>query len=353
MPAKPRLGVPDAASRRFFGNPVPEAAFDAALALAEGLGATLVPVDLTPFFEVAVLLYQGPWVAERYAALRTVVETRPDIMLPVTRGIVEGASTFSAADAFDARYRLAALHKTCVVALAGLDALVVPSAPNFPTLAELEADPLGPNARAGTYTNFVNLLDLAALAVPGPFRSDRLPAGITLIAAAGQDAALADLGARLHAAAGITLGATGQALPDGAGDWRSPPPADGIELVVVGAHLSGLPLNHELTSRGGRLVRGVTTTPDYRFFALGGTPARPGLLRVADGTGHAIAGEVWSLPPAGFGTFVNGIPAPLGIGTLRLADGTRPKGFLVEAEAVLGAEDISRHGGWRAWLAAR
>ncbi|WP_439817797.1 allophanate hydrolase [Zavarzinia sp. CC-PAN008] len=353
MPARPRLGVPDQGSRRFFGDTAAEAAFDVHLGIAAALGAELVPVDMTPFFEIAALLYQGPWVAERYAALRQVVEQRPQIMLPVTRGIVEGARAFSAADAFDGRYRLAELRRQGMAAMAGLDALVVPSAPTFPTVADLAADPLGPNARLGTYTNFVNLLDLSALAVPGPFRSDGLPAGITLVGPAGHDATLADFAARFHAAAGVALGATGTALPAEAGEWRTPAPAGEIEIVVVGAHLSGLALNHELTTRGGRLLRTCTTTPDYRFYALGGTPARPGMLRVPDGTGAAIAGEVWSLPPAGFGAFVAGIPAPLGIGTLRLADGTRPKGFLVEAEAVQGAEEITALGGWRAWLASR
>jgi len=202
----------------------------------------------------------------------------------------------------------------------------------------------------GTYTNFVNLLDLCALAVPGRFRIDGFPAGVTLIAPAGRDAFLASLGVALHARAETPLGATGASQP-------SPPARPSrafegeIELAVVGAHLSGMALNGELTSRGARFLRAVATTPDYRLFALaGGPPRRPGLMRVADGEGVSIEAEVWALSPEAFGAFVAAIPSPLGIGTTRLSDGTRPKGFIVEAKGIVGAEDISRFGGWRAYL---
>ncbi|MFT4096074.1 MAG: allophanate hydrolase [Rhodoblastus sp.] len=347
-----RIGAPDAASRKFGGDGLAEAAFDAHLDALRALGATIVEVSLAPFFETARLLYEGPWVAERYAAMREFLARTPDSVLPVTRGIVEGATKFSAADAFDGLYRLADLRRATSGVWNDIDALVVPTFPRPRTVADVLADPLGPNAELGTYTNFVNLLDLCALAVPGRFRSDGFPASVTFIAPAGKDHVLAGLGARFHTAAGVALGATG--APNPATPFSENSMSDQIEIVVVGAHMSGLPLNRELTALGGRFSRVVETKPDYRFYALpGGPPFRPGLLRVAAGTGVAIAAEVWTLDAAGFGAFVSGIPAPLGIGTLLLSDGATPKGFLVEAEAVRGAEDISAYGGWRAFMAAK
>lgn len=346
-PAAPRLGIPRDVDLVFFGDDAAEGAWRRAIELARGLGASFTEIDMRPFLDIARLLYEGPWVAERHAAIRAFLATNRDDVLPVTRGIIEGAEKFSATDLFDGIYRLAELRRQALPALAGLDALMVPTLPRVPTVAELAADPLGPNARLGTWTNFVNLLDLAALAVPGPFRIDGLPAGVTLIGPRGSDGQLASLGRAFHAAAGVPMGATGHALPAPTAEEEL------IEIVVVGAHLSGMPLNGELTGCGARFRRAVATEPCYRLYALaGGPPRRPGLLRVSEGAGHAIATEVWALPAAAFGLFVAGLPAPLSIGTIRLDDGTRPKGFLVEAEAVAGAEDISRFGGWRAFIAA-
>lgn len=351
------VGVPAGASRRFGADRDAEWAFDAALALAGGLGLEVVPVDLELFFDAAKLLYEGAWVAERYQAIRAFVEASPERLHPVTRRITEGARRYSAADAFAGLYRLAELRRATAPVWDRVDALLVPTAPRPVRVAELAADPINPNAELGTYTNFVNLLDLCALAVPGPFRRDGLPSGVTLIGPRGADARLAALGTRLHAAAGTPLGATGRPQPD-------PGPANGfvpasaapdptIEIAVVGAHLSGMPLNGEMTRLGGVLDRAATTTADYRLYALpGGAPARPGLVRVADGTGQPIAVEVWRLPPGEFGRFVAAIPAPLGIGTLRLADGSTPKGFLCEAVALNGATDVSEFGGWRAYRAS-
>ncbi|TGD98303.1 allophanate hydrolase [Methylobacterium nonmethylotrophicum] len=348
-----RIGVPDAESRRFGGDRLSEAAFDAALADLEALGATLVPVDLAPFYATAALLYDGPWVAERWQAIRSFIEARPEALHPVTRAITERATAFSAADAFAGRYRLAELRRATEPVWQTIDALCVPTFPRPQTLDALAADPIGPNAELGTYTNFVNLLDLCALAVPSHPRADGLPAGVTLIGPAGRDAALVPLGAALHRAGGTPMGATGASLPPAPEPGTARAAGDEIELAVVGAHLSGLPLNGELNALGARLLRAVATAPDYRLYALPGAgPRRPGLLRVAAGTGASIATEVWALSPAAFGRFVAAIPAPLGIGTLRLSDGTSPKGFLCEPEGVREAEDVSRHGGWRAYLAA-
>jgi allophanate hydrolase len=281
------------------------------------------------------------------------ITTRPEALHPTIRTITERATAFSAADAFAGRYRLAELRRATEPVWLTIDALCVPTFPRPHTLAALAADPIGPNAELGTYTNFVNLLDLCALAVPSHPRADGAPAGVTLIAPAGRDATLVPLGDGLHRAGGTPMGATGAPLPQA--PEAGPPRATGdeIELAVVGAHLSGLPLNGELTSLGARHLRAVTTTPDYRLFALPGAgPRRPGLVRVAAGTGTSITTEVWALTPDAFGRFVAAIPAPLGIGTLRLADGTSPKGFLCEPEGVREAEDVSAHGGWRAYLAA-
>jgi allophanate hydrolase len=352
-PAIPQvsIGVPRAEDLRFFGDDLQAEAWTKALGVLQANGARLVPVDMTPFFETAALLYEGPWVAERHAAIADVLARKPDIVHPVTRKIIEGANGFSASALFKAQYRLAALKRETATLWKSITVLAVPTTPVAPTLADLAADPITPNSRCGTYTNFVNLLDQAALAVPGPFRADGRAAGITFIAPAGSDGMLATIGRAFHRASAVTLGATGQPLPTADMEHSAALPNGFIEIVVVGAHLSGMPLNHELISNGGIFRRAVLTTADYRFHALkGGPPKRPGLLRVADGTGSPVQTEVWALPPDGFGRFVQGIPSPLGIGTLRLADGTTPKGFVVEPEGLLGAEDISRFGGWRAYI---
>jgi allophanate hydrolase len=253
--------------------------------------------------------------------------------------------------AFAAFYRLQELRRTADALFAGIDALLLPTAPRAYTVHQVLADPIRRNSRLGTYTNFVNLLDLCALAVPSALADDGVACGVTLVAPAGADARLAAIGRTLHAQSRLPLGATGKAQPEL--PRLSAAPASGeLALAVVGAHLSGMPLHRELQAVGARLLETTCTAPDYRLFALPGPPpAKPGLLRVADGTGAAIAVEVWSLRAEAFGTFVGAVPAPLSIGTLRLAGGRRAKGFLVEAVAVEDARDISCFGGWRAFVA--
>jgi allophanate hydrolase len=351
LPSHLWVGVPDAASRRFGGDKASEAAFDAAVADLKKLGAEIKLINMSAFFDIAALLYQGPWVAERYQGIRDFIESSASSLHPTTCAIIESATKFSAADAFAGFYKLAELRRATEAVWREVDILLVPTFPRPRTIADLEKDPIGPNSELGTYTNFVNLLDLCALAVPGRFRSDGLPSGVTLIGPAGMDAQLAAFGARLHHAAGVPLGATGKSL---ASSWTGPSAGGNdneIELVVVGAHMSGLPLNGELAVLGARFVREADTQSDYRLFALpGGPPHRPGLLRVEDGAGSAIKTEVWALSAAAFGAFVSKVPAPLSIGTVRLADGTAPKGFVVEAQATIGARDISGFGGWRAFV---
>lgn len=303
----------------FHGDREYERLFSAALARLGALGGAVGEIDFTPFLEVQSLLY-GPWVAERLA------EDFPlDDMLPVTRKVIESGARYSAADAFRAQHRLAELREKCTFE----NVLVVPGAPTIYRIAEVEADPIELNSRLGRYTNFVNLLDLAAITVPAGFRADGLPFGVTLIGPAYSDRALAAVAARFH------------------GEGEIVTPASGVQLAVVGAHLSGMPLNHELTERGARLMRTARTAWAYRLFVLDG---KPGLVRAEHGT--SIEVEVWEMPVRRFGDFVAGIPAPLAIGTLELEDGTRVKGFLCEPYAVEGRPDISTYGGWRAYCAS-
>ena len=353
FPSGIRLGVPRPDQRQFFDDKVASAAFSQDLRLAQSLGALIVEFDFEPFAEVARMLYDGPWVAERYAATKPLIETNPEALHPVTRAIIESARKFDAVAAFEAFYRLADRKRRTSRAWSEFDAMVVPTMPRFYTVAEVEADPVRLNSRLGTYTNFVNLLDLCAIAVPAGVRGDGLPSSVTLIGRSGADGLLAGLAAAIQARSGAPTKAAAPAASP-APQAASSAPGERIEIAVLGAHLSGLPLNRELVDLGASFSREVETAPDYRLFALpGSAPAKPGLLRVAEGAGSAIKAEIWTLDRGGFGDFVARIPAPLGIGTIRLKDGGSVKGFLVEAEAVKVAEDVSRFGGWRAYLASR
>jgi allophanate hydrolase len=345
-----RLGVPRSQDKLFFGDKNAEFGFAEAEKLARNLGATLVEIDLTPFFEAARLLYEGAWVAERTAAVGEFIARHPDKVHPVTRGIISQGDGKSAVDAFRGLYRLQELRAKVYAALAGLDALIVPTMPRPVAVGELEADPIGPNSQLGTYTNFVNLLDLAGIAIPIALARNGTPFGVTLLGHAGRDAALASIGMAMHALTGLALGALGAPQPPL--PTLAPGLRDGeVALAVVGAHMSGMQLNGELMAHGAWLLEATSTAPDYRLFALNGTPARPGLLRVAEGAGKSIALETWAMSADAFGTFVASVPSPLSIGTIRLHDGRTVKGFLVEAQGVEGARDISEFGGWRAYLA--
>ncbi len=343
------VGVPARADRRFFGDGAMERSFDAALAQLVTMGCTLKELPFEDFYAAAALLYEGPFVAERYAAVGDFMTAHEDAVHPVTRAIIGGARKFSAADAFKGLYALQALRAKLAPVIASVDLICVPTAPSHCSLATLAAEPIAANSRLGTYTNFVNFLDQCGITVPaGP-----LPKGpsmsVTLLAPAGRDALVAELGRDLHAASGLPLGATG---------WRHTPHLGTaaiddamIELAVVGAHLSGMPLNHELIGVGARFCRTARTAAGYKLYALAGqNPPKPGLARDEAGAG-AIEVEVWKLAPDAFGRFVAAVPSPLSIGTVQLADGTAPKGFLVEAAALADATDITATGGWRRYLA--
>jgi allophanate hydrolase len=351
LPDGIRLGAPLPGQRLFFGDKSSAAAYEAALARFAQLGAKIVEIDIEPFYEAARLLYEGPWVAERYITARKLIASSPQSMHPVTRQVILAGAHSSAVDAFSAFYELEELRRVRDHTFRSIDALVVPTIPTAYTIEQVLADPIGLNSRLGTYTNFVNLLDLCALAVPAAMHADGTPFGITLLAQAGHDAELASLGRVFHADTGLPLGATGQPQPPLA-PASSLPAAGEIAVAVVGAHLSGMPLNGELKSFGARFLEQTTTAPDYRLFALAATsPPKPGLLRVAAGSGQPIALEIWAIPAEKFGGFVDAVPPPMSIGTLMTADGRAVKGFLVEAVATHGARDISAFGGWRAFMA--
>jgi allophanate hydrolase len=350
FPTGLRLGVPHEGQLIFFGDKAQEAAYAAALERWRTLGATLVSFDLEPFYETARLLYEGPWVAERYLVIRDLLASSPDAIHPTTREITLAGNRISAADTFAALYRLQALRQIAERAFANLDALVLPTAPTAYSTAQVLANPIELNSRLGTYTNFVNLLDLCGLALPASIRADGIPFGVTLLAPAGQDAMLAGIGRVFHADTGLTLGAKGSAQPP-LGTLAPALNDDEIPIAVVGAHLSGMPLNGELKMLGGRLIETTTTAADYKLYALPTTPPKPGLLRVAAGAGTSIELELWALPAASFAKFVAAIPPPLSIGTVRLKDGRGIKGFLVEAIDVSGAREISTFGGWRSFMA--
>jgi allophanate hydrolase len=351
LPARFRFGLPVAPN--FFGDALSQAAFGQAVAQMEALGGTPVPIDYTPLAEAAALLYDSALVAERYAAVRSFFDGHEDQVVEPVRGILADGRRYSAADYVGARTRLQALGQRAAAMWDDIDLLLVPTAPAHYTIDAMRAAPVALNRNLGEYTNFVNLLDYAALAVPSGLREDGLPFGVTLIGPCGSDLQLAGLGQRFHHATGLTQGATGRPLP-------APEPlpleaaAPSVQVAVVGAHLSGMPLNGQLTERGATLVAQTATAPHYRLYALPGTvPPKPGLVRVAPADGAAIAVEVWQMPLAHYGSFVSLIPSPLGIGTLQLADGSRVQGFLCEPLALQGAEDITHLGGWRRYIESR
>lgn len=363
--AAPRIGVPRADQLDFCGSAVDAQAWADAVAHARGLGAEIVELDIAPLLETARLLYGGPWVAERYQAIRAFIDAQPDAVFPVTREITLGGARPLAADAFAAQYRLKALQRQAAQVWRQVDALLTPTAPTHPTIEAMLAEPIARNSELGLYTNFMNLLDWAAVAVPAGFvtrpgATAPMPHGVTLCAPAHQDVPLLHLARRWQAALqgrAATLGATGQPLP-AAQPITPAVPSGQLRVAVCGAHLEGQPLNGQLTSRGARLITRTTTTPDHRLYALPPivTPAGQRLLRPAlvhtpgDPLGRAIEVEVWELPAREFGSFVAAIPAPLGIGKTRLADGSVVPGFICEEGALAGATDITGYGGWRAWV---
>lgn len=325
-----------------------------AIAELEAIGGEKVELDCSPLLAAARLLYEGPWVAERYHVIRDLMKSHPDAVHPVTFEITQGGATPLAVDAFDARYKLAEYKRQADALISQVDVMLSPTTVTHPSKAEVAADPIGVNSHLGTWTNFMNLLDYSALAVPVGFSERNLPVGITLFGPVFADLTLLSLARALEARLMLPLGATSIShpplteLPAAAQDGS-------MELVVCGAHLKGLPLNHQLIQRGGVLVNTTHSAPRYKLFALaGGPPKRPAMLR--DDNGQAIEVEVWRLPIETLGSFLAGIPAPLGLGQVELADGSWKCGFICTAGALNEggeAEDITEFGGWRRWLASQ
>lgn len=354
-----RFGVPRPGQLEFFGDAEAARLFAEAVERLRVLGGEAVEIDFAPFAETAALLYSGPWVAERLAPITPFADQHPEALHPVTAAIIGGARKLSAVDAFRGLYRLEELRRVASAAWGRMDVLLLPTTPTIYTHAQLAAEPVLLNTRLGTYTNFVNLLDLCGVAVPAGFRGDGLPLGVTLLAPAFADAAVLELGGRLHARLGGRLGGTSTdlvALPAGG---ASGPAAAGaasgeVRLAVVGAHLRGQPLNPQLTSRGATFETSTRTASDYRLYALPGTtPPKPGLVLSPGFEGPGLEVEVWRLSAAAFGEFTAEVPSPLAIGNLTLADGSRVKGFVCEPAALAGATEITAYGGWRAYLASR
>ena len=349
-----RFGVLRPDARQFFGDGKAERLYGEAIRALESLGGAPVEFDYRPFQEAAALLYAGPWVAERLAALRDFSAEHADQAHPVVREIITSAAKYSAVDAFLGQYRLEELRKQADEVWERADVLLLPTTGTTYTIEEVEADPIRLNASLGHYTNFVNLLDLAAVALPAGFRPNGLPFGVSLIGPAGTDRALLTLADRLHRLApGQTLGGLPTPLSETAPLCAPDVPPGCVLVAVVGAHLTGQPLNGQLTERGARLCRTTKTASGYRLYALPNTtPPKPGLVRAPTFPGGGIEVEVWAMPTHEFGIFVAAIPAPLGIGRVELADGTTVNGFICESYAVEGAREITSLGGWRAYLAA-
>jgi allophanate hydrolase len=338
-----RMGVPRLDQLNYLGDAASERFYDQAIARLAATGATLVEVDIAPLLEAAQLLYAGPWVAERTAAIEDLLRTRPAAVHPVVRAIVQTGFGVSGLETFKGLYALQDHARSAQALWESIDVLLLPTAPTIYRISEVLAEPFALNANLGLYTNFVNLLDMSAIAVPAGYRDNGTGFGVTLIGPAWADAALLDLARRYEEIRPMP------APPelDTAGKPQT------VKLSVVGAHLAGMPLHWQLTSRDARLVARTRTAPTYKLYAMAETtPPKPALIHVGEDEGAAIEVEVYELDLAGFGSFTAEVPAPLAIGTVSLEDGTTVKGFVAEPRALAGATDITHLGGWRAYIAS-
>ena len=348
-----RFGVPKD-PLDFFGDDQAEMLFKAAVARLEAIGGEKVVFDFAPFRETANLLYSGPWVAERMAAIETFASSHASDIDSTVRDIILGATKINAVDTFKGQYRLAGLARATESEWLRMDVMLLPTSGTIYRIADVLADPIRLNSNLGAYTNFVNLLDLSAIAVPAGFRSNGLPFGVTLLARAFEDTMIAQIASKLHRSLDEPkIGATGHVVPGVQDTTVATAKNDVIEIAVVGAHLSGQPLNHQLTARGARLIRTAHSAEGYSLYALADSkPARPGLVCDRIGRGR-IEVEVWAVPTTTAGSFLAEVTPPLSIGTMTLEDGSQVKGFLCEAHAVVRADDITHFGGSRAYMRSR
>jgi allophanate hydrolase len=347
------FAVPREEDLEFFGDQGQSTTFREALERLCEMGARRIAVDFRPFREVGKLLYEGPWLAERLASVEAFLSEHADSVHPVTKAILAKGAAFSAVDVFKARRRLGHLAKACLAVFEEAEVLVVPTLPAFPRVVEVQEDSAGWSKRLGIYTNFVNLLGLAAVAVPAGFTVRGLPAGITLVGPGDSDRRLAELGSTWQQCCRLPLGASGRLMANPRNlalkSHGQPVPPDYVRVAVAGAHLRGQPLNPELRRLGARFVRTALTAPRYRFVAfLYLDPPRPALLRDDDRAG-AIRVEVYDVPTQGFGKLVASVGPPLAIGTVELEGGERIKGFVCESSAAVHASDITDSGGWAAF----
>jgi allophanate hydrolase len=346
-----RFGIPSEQPLNFYGDPYNPALYKAAVQQLISLGGTAVEFDLAPFLQAAQLLYKGPWVAERFAAISAFIAEHKADMDPTVSQIISGAANYSAVDVFEASYKLETIKRSTAAAWQMFDFMLLPTAPRTFTINEIAQSPVERNSILGHYTNFVNLLDLAAVALPAGMRPDGLPFGVSLIGKAFTESALLPIADQLQRKLGTTLGGSSRQLAVTPALIAAQPPQGCLFMAVVGAHLTGQPLNWQLTQRAGRLVKTCKTSRQYKFYALKNTtPLKPGLVRVPTFEGTGIEVEIWALPADTVGSFVEGVPQPLSIGTLELEDGSLVKGFLVEPTGIDGALDITSFGSWRSYL---
>jgi allophanate hydrolase len=339
-----RFGVPRPDQLAWLGDGQSARLFQVAAARVEAMGGEAIELDIGPLLATARLLYDGPWVAERTAAMETLLRSNPGAVHPVVRTILQGGLSVSAVEAFKAQYQLLTHRRAAEAIWESVDVLLLPTCPTTYRMDEMLAEPVALNANLGLYTNFVNLLDLSAIALPAGFRDNATGFGVSLIAPAFADTALLDLGRRYERA--------GTLAPAPPLDLAAEPLE--VMLAVVGAHLHGMPLHWQLSSRGARLVRSCRTAPSYRLYAMAeSSPPKPALAHVgASARGAAIEVEVYALGVEAFGSFVAEVPQPLAIGTVALEDGVEVKGFVAEPRALDGARDITGFGGWRAYIAS-
>ncbi len=349
----PVIGIPDKGSLFFDGDAQAKANFEKTVNHLIEAGYALVEVPFQAWLDTAKLLYGGAWVAERYVAIESFFEQCEAKMDPTVAAIIGGAKQLSAADAYLGSYSLQKAQRETqqIWREMGIDCMMTPTTPTIYSIEQLEAQPIELNSKLGTYTNFMNLLDYAAIAMPTGFREDQLPTGVTFFAPAGADKALLKLTDQLHAEFVETTGAKGLPLPQANADLFANDRV--IPLAVVGAHLTGFPLNQQLIDRGATLLEETQTAPKYRFFELNERPIlKPGLVKQSQG-GESIALEVWAMPKEHLGSFLALIPSPLGLGKVELIDGREVVGFICEPYGIEGAKEITETGGWRNWIAQR
>ncbi|MEP2618341.1 MAG: allophanate hydrolase, partial [Marinomonas sp.] len=349
------VGVIPANQLKFFGDTSYEKAYQKTLAKLQEDGFQLQEIDYAPFDEIAKLLYEGPWVSERYIATQPLIDENPDAIFPVVREIIAPGGKPPATGLFKAQYRINDLKQNCLAQMAKVDCLLTPTAGRHFTIAEMLAEPIKHNSELGYYTNFMNLLDLASIAVPTMMTENDMPFGITLVGPTFSDRMLMSIANRIQQALPLkkgalyTMGSESMATPSNMTPVGS---TTTIDVMVCGAHLSGQPLNWQLTERGASLKASTTTATSYRMYVLaGGPPLRPGLVMDTE-NGDAIEVEIWSVPTENFGSFVAGIPAPLGIGKVTLADESQVSGFICEPSGIEGATEITAFKSWRGYLAS-